>query len=82
MEALDHIYFIGLQEAYETSVKFLIREFNVSMVAPTLKERDQSNKQTTEQKAKLKANAALMQHVKDLNSFDADLYQFGKLWMS
>lgn len=74
VEALDNLYFVGLQEAYDISVEAILREFSMNITVEVKKERDQGNKQISEQKALLKNNATLMARVKDINHYDYALY--------
>ena len=79
VEALNKIAFVGLQEAYDISVRLLLREMNMDYLNVTVfKERDQSDRRTTEQKNKLRKNKKLMERTKDVNSFDIKLYKLGK----
>jgi hypothetical protein len=77
VEALNNIFFIGLQEAYELSVEVLLRELNVPLNIPVLKERDMSNAGITRAKLALKNNKPLMEQVRNLNHYDAKLYELG-----
>lgn len=80
-EALHHLFFAGLQEEFDLSVHTLLREMNLTM-APTLKkERDQSNRQISAQKAELRANGALMARARANNAFDLRLYAEGGCWV-
>ena len=78
-EALDAFYFIGLQEAYEISVKVLLRELGLDSMklSPIKKERDQSNKSLNRSKKKIKDNKLLMERTKLVNKWDAQLYERG-----
>ncbi len=77
MEAIENIFFVGLQEAYDITVEMLLRELNVTLTTKILKERDQSNPQIAKQKAALKANHTIMNRYKELNKIDYDLYHLG-----
>ena len=78
MEALDHIFFVGLQEEFEISAELLLREMDVVMPVNVTKERDQSNEKSSQLKAKLKGNKALMQRLKEINHYDVALYKLGE----
>eukprot|EP00597_Dinobryon_sp_UTEXLB2267_P012007 CAMPEP_0170123592 /NCGR_PEP_ID=MMETSP0020_2-20130122/17581_1 /TAXON_ID=98059 /ORGANISM="Dinobryon sp., Strain UTEXLB2267" /LENGTH=250 /DNA_ID=CAMNT_0010355179 /DNA_START=48 /DNA_END=800 /DNA_ORIENTATION=- len=75
VEALNHIFFVGLQEEFEVSSELLLREMDVEMVVNVTKERDQSNEKSSQLKAKLKANKSLMQRLKEINHYDVALYE-------
>lgn len=78
VEALNAFFFVGLQEAYFISVKMLLREFNLhkDIEVPAIRERHQA---PSPEKQKLKGNKALMQRVRDINSFDYRLYALGNM---
>lgn len=76
-EAIEHLFFVGIQEAYDISVKVLLREFNISINSPILKERDQNSGKISLQKKELKANSTLITKFQELNKFDYDLYNLG-----
>jgi hypothetical protein len=78
VEALDHIFFVGLQEEFEISAELLLREMDVVMPVNVTKERDQSNEKSSQLKAKLKGNKALMQRLKEINHYDVALYKLGE----
>ena len=78
VEALEEIFFIGIQEAYEISVKVLLREMNMSHIdIPIEKERDMNTKTLIEQKNKIKKDDKLMARVRAINAEDIALYQIG-----
>ena len=78
VEALEGIFFIGIQEAYEISVKVLLREMNMSHIdIPIEKERDMNTKTLVEQKNKIKKDDKLMARVRAINAEDIALYQIG-----
>lgn len=75
IDALDHLFFVGLQEAYDISVQALLREFNMSISVEVKKERDQMNeKKIALEKLKLRNNHTLMQRVREINHYDLELY--------
>jgi hypothetical protein len=74
-EAIDNIFFVGIQEAYDISVQVLLRELQMDIKVSVLKERDQGNtKLIARQKKELKENKRLMSRVNELNQVDHDLY--------
>lgn len=81
VEAVDNAYFVGLQEAYEISVKLLFRELRVHSNStkgdpPILKERDNTvSKSIKINKAAILSNNALMSRVRDANLWDMHLYR-------
>jgi hypothetical protein len=79
VEALNSIFFIGLQEAYDLSVEVLLRELKVEVDIPVLKERDQSNAGIARQKSAIKNNKPLVEKVRKINHYDDKLYQLGVL---
>lgn len=79
VEALDNIVFVGIQEAYDLSVKLLLREMNMDYLKVSIeKERDMGDKRTTIAKNKLKANKKLMERTRVVNSYDVKLYNLGQ----
>ena len=76
VDALDHMYFIAIQEVYDISVKVMLREFNMTHLdIPIEKERDQSvSKKVTEEKMIIKSNVTLMNRVRENNKYDVHLY--------
>ena len=78
-DAIDNLFFIGVQEAYDTSIKILLKEFSVPLQTEIKKERDQqSSKQMKKQKAKIKDDKLLIDRVKQVNEYDMKLYKYGK----
>lgn len=81
IDALDNIYFIGVQEVYDISIELLLLELNMShlnIVAE--KERDQSvSKSVKRDKSSILSDKQLMMKAKEMNSYDVDLYQVGLL---
>jgi hypothetical protein len=80
VEALDAFFFVGLQEAYELSVEVLVRELSLAdsiKLAPVKKERDQSNKQMDRAKKMIRDNKELMNRAREVNHWDAQLYERG-----
>ena len=57
VDALNHLFFVGLQEAYDISVQVMIRELGVPVQVQVRKERDQQNsKSLIKQKQAIKSN--------------------------
>jgi hypothetical protein len=80
VEALNNLFFVGLQEEFETSSEALIREMNMTSKMPKVeikKERDQSNGQLSKKKADLRDNEQLMNRAREVNQYDTRLYQLG-----
>ena len=78
VEALNHIFFVGLQEEFEVSSEIIVREFDLKMDVNVTKERDQSNEKIASQKAALKADKKLMKKLRDVNHYDIALYKLGE----
>ena len=77
-DAVNHLFFVGIQEAYDLSVQVMIRELNVPVKVEVKKERDQqSSKSITKQKADIKANNTLLARVREVNAYDIRLYHLG-----
>ena len=78
VEAIDHIFFIGVQEAYDLSVKILLREMNMTLDIDIQREREQgTSNQMKKRKEEIKRNATLLQRVREVNSYDVELYKLG-----
>ena len=78
VDALNHLFFVGLQEAYDISVQVMIRELGVPVQVEVRKERDQQNsKSLLKQKQAIKTNETLLTRVREVNSYDMKLYQLG-----
>ena len=78
-DAIDGIFFVGIQEAYDISVEVLLREFKMDHLNITvIKERDQSNAGIAAKKKQLKDNKPLMERAAIVNKFDIELYKYGK----
>lgn len=77
MKALDAIYFVGLQEAYELSVEVMLRELGTTITLPVKREREQVSKKLTADKKKLTTNTTLMHRAAEVNSYDFKLYELG-----
>ena len=77
VEALEGLFFVGIQEAYDLSVKVMLRELNVSASISVLKERDQNNNDLRMKKKAILDNKEQMKRMRDLNAFDLRLYGIG-----
>ena len=78
VDALNHIFFVGLQEEYDVSVKVLLQEFNIEITTTISKERDQQrSKSQTRNKAALKKNKRTVRRAEIVNSYDMQLYELG-----
>lgn len=79
MVALDNIYFVGIQEEYEISVEVMLRELNVTINASITKERNQQkSKSVQRQKAAITEDQKILARMKELNSYDVQLYEIGQ----
>lgn len=85
MDALAHIFFVGLQEEFQVSSEALIREMGMSQLLPApeiKKERDQSNARLARDKADIKGNETLMRRAREVNSYDIRLYALGRWFLN
>lgn len=87
VDAMNHFYFIGLQEEFEISAKMLIREMGVpsekEKEITLVNEREQgSNKNIKTQKGEILSNPDLMNRVRETNDYDIRLYKLGKPMLS
>ena len=79
MKAVDNIFFVGIQEAYEFSVELLLREFDMKLDIELPTERqDLSNKKLKRDKDAVKNNQDLMTRAEAVNAFDMRLYKYGE----
>lgn len=78
VEAVDKIFFIGLQEVYGLSLEVMFRELGVNLKLPIKKEREQVSKRTELSKKALTSNSTLMQRAREVNSYDYKLYEIGR----
>lgn len=93
MESLNQFFFIGVQDAYEISVKVMLRELNIPskhlerISSNIKKERDQggggeakqkSLKKLSDDKKAILNNNATMLLARKANEFDTKLYQLGE----
>ena len=75
VEALDSMFFVGLQEVYDLSVKIMLRELNYKGELEILKERDQAmNKKIKAEKEAIRHNATAVAKMKAMNTWDRELY--------
>lgn len=72
--------FIALQEEFTLSVEALKRVFRVPRPEEitVVKERDNNNGKTAEEKERLRENAEIMQRVRDVNAYDIRLYDYSE----
>lgn len=76
LSALDNMYFVGLQEVYDLSVKVLLRELNYSGQLEVLKERDQAaNRKVRREKEAIRNNATAIAKINRVNDWDRLLYR-------
>lgn len=76
LSALDNMYFIGLQEVYDLSVKVMLRELNYKGKLEVVKERDQAaNRKIRKEKAAIRSNATLVARINQVNGWDRELYR-------
>lgn len=75
VDALNNIFFMGIQEEFDISVQVMLREFQVSMNYTVKKERDMSNAGIAKEKKRLKSNENVMAKLKEINHYDVALYQ-------
>jgi hypothetical protein len=76
VEALNNIFFVGIQEEYDLSVQVMLRELGIPLATDIKKERDQQKSASlTKQKEDIKSNEVLTSRMRVVNSFDLDLYQ-------
>ena len=79
VDALNHLFFVGVQEAYDLSVQVMLRELHVPAQVDVKKERDQqSSKSIAKQKAAIKHNATVLARVREVNAYDMEFYRLGK----
>jgi hypothetical protein len=79
VDAIDNAFFVGLQEAYDLSVKLLLRELDVHKEIAIVKERDNTaSKSIKAEKAAILGNAKLMSKIKAVNEWDVHLYRVAK----
>ena len=79
VEALSGLFFVGLQEHYEVSVKLLLRELDMGDLPVTIeRDRDQANtmyaRRIAREKRALEKNNALMTRTREVNKYDMQLY--------
>ena len=78
VKALDNMFFIGIQEAYDLSVKIMLRELSVNHELSVVKERDQaSSKKMKMKKMEILNNSTAIKKLRDHNFWDIELYKLG-----
>ncbi len=78
VDALNHIYFVGLQEAYELSVEVMLRELGLTINIPVKREREQVSKSQQMKKSEIISNEQYMKRAKEVNQYDTLLYELAK----
>lgn len=82
VDALAHIFFVGLQEEFQISSEALVRAMDMSDRMPQVpeikKERDHNSAKVSKEKNDLRTNAALMQRAREVNQYDLRLYELGE----
>lgn len=74
-DALQHFFFVGLQEAYDLSVELLQRELGIKQKVEVKAERqNEQNRAVRAQKDRIRKNAALMEQARVANLYDVKLY--------
>jgi hypothetical protein len=78
-EAIDNMFFVGIQKVYDLSVKLLLREIHLdkNITVTVKKERDMTTKEMVAKKDKLRNNEQLMDQTRLLNYYDVKLYKYG-----
>lgn len=82
MDALAHLFFVGLQEELQLSAEALVLAMDMAERMPPpkiVKERDHNGGKVSQEKAQLKADAALMRRAREVNQYDLRLYDLGWL---
>lgn len=82
MDALDHMFFVGLQEAYSLSVEVMLRELGSRVKPKIKKERQDVSKKMLRNKLEVTSNTTLMDRAAAVNGFDIRLYDKGTVNMS
>jgi hypothetical protein len=77
VDALDHMFFVGLQEAYDLSVEVMLRELGSKVRPKVKKERQDVSKKMIANKLAVTSNNTLMTRAAEVNSFDIRLYEKG-----
>ena len=74
-EAIESLFFVGLQEVYDLSVKVMLRELNFKGELAVVKERDQAmNKKIRREKESIRNNATAVAKMHAMNTWDKELY--------
>ena len=76
IDALDHMFYVGIHEEYAISAEAMLREFHVHMTYTIAKERDNSNRETLEKKEEITKNVTIMQRLEEINHYDMRLYEY------
>jgi hypothetical protein len=76
VDALENLFFVGLQEAYDVSVTMLLRELHADHDIKIVKERDNNKQKSIKQaKADILNNATAVAIIKERNYWDNELYR-------
>lgn len=74
-DAIENMFFVGLQEVYDLSVKIMLRELNFKGELEVVKERDQAmNKKVKREKEAIRNNATAVAKMHAVNTWDKELY--------
>merc|ERR1712146_838326 len=74
-EGIESIFFVGLQEVYDLSVKIMLRELNFKGELEVVKERDQAmNKKVRREKEAIRNNATAVAKMHAINAWYKELY--------
>lgn len=74
---MDHLFFVGIQEAYDLSIELLLRELNTTLSQPIQREREQKSGKINAAKEAIVSNRDLMQRAREANQYDIRLYEAG-----
>jgi len=74
VDAVQHLFFVGLQEEFTLTAQTLLRKVNASIPYEVKKERDQKNEKLDRKKSDLRADGPLMQRAREVNRYDVQLY--------
>jgi len=74
VDALDRMFFVGLQEAYDLSVEVMLRELGSRVHPNVKKERQDVSKKMRANKLAVTSNTTLMARAAEVNSYDIRLY--------
>eukprot|EP00605_Chrysophyceae_sp_TOSAG23-4_P001751 GSChrysophyteH1.ASY1.ANO1.1938.1 assembled CDS len=76
VDAIENLFFVGVQEAYDISVQLLLRELHADHDITLRKERDNTKTASIKKaKADILQNATAMNIIKERNFWDNELYR-------